>query len=216
MNENILFKKLLEDDMINFNAILIKNYRKLNINEKDIIVLSSLARSEIKGYTSFNPSRLKVKVGLSNDDLYKSLNSLTEKGYIEIKEAVNEKTLKTCEFFSLEKLYKEIVNIYLKEEKKEQQRKSVSFQEEISLFYEETYNKPLSPLDIDIIKVWADEKKFSIDEIKNEMLDCIKIGKTSLKAVDQSLIRKRLQKEQSPEYKETNQVIEELKNKWKK
>ena len=216
MNENILFKKLLEDDMINFNAILIKNYRKLNINEKDIIVLSSLARSEIKGYKYFNPSRLKVIVGLSNDELYKSLNSLTEKGYIEIKEAVNEKTLKTCEVFSLEKLYKEIVNIYLKEEKKEQQRKSVSFQEEISLFYEETYNKPLSPLDIDIIKVWADEKKFSIDEIKNEMLDCIKIGKTSLKAVDQSLIRKRLQKEQSPEYKETNQVIEELKTKWKK
>ena len=64
--------------------------------------------------------------------------------------------------------------------------------------------------------MWADEKKFSIDEIKNEMLDCIKTGRTTLKAVDQSLIRKRLQKEQSPEYKETNQVIEELKNKWKK
>ena len=216
MKENTLFRKLLEDDMINFNAILIKNYRKLNINEKDIIVLSSLARSEIKGHVSFNPSMLKQKVGLSKDDLYKSLNNLTEKGYLEIKPSINEKTGKPCEIFSLEVLYQDIVNIYLKDESPEAGRKSMSFQEEISLFYEDTYNKPLTPLDIDIIRQWAIEKVFTIDEIKNEMLDSIKMGKTTLKSVDQALVRKRLQREQSPEYKETNQVIEELKTKWKK
>ncbi|MBP5342399.1 DnaD domain protein [bacterium] len=216
MNENILFRKLLEDDMINFNAILIKNYRRLDINEKDIIVLSSLARDDIRGRSNFNPQRLKEKVGLSNDDLFKSLDSLTLKGYIEIKEAINEKTGKSCEVFSLEKLYQNIVNIYLKEERRKEEKRIFSFEEEISIFYEETYNRQLTPLDMDIIRTWSNEKKFSIEEIKNEMLDAIKRGKTTLKQVDQILVRKRLDREQSPEYKETNKIIEELKNKWKK
>ena len=216
MRENTLFRKLLEDDMINFNAILIKNYRKLNINEQDIIVLSSLARSEMKGHVTFNTATLKQKVGLSKDDFFKSLSDLVEKGYLEIKQSINEKTGKPCEVFSLEALYKDIVNIYLADGEVQEQKRSMTFQEEISIFYEDTYNKPLTQRDIEIIRQWASEKAFSIEEIKNEMLDCIKMGKIGLQAVDQSLIRKRLQKEQSPEYKKTNQIIEELKNKWKK
>ena len=216
MREKTLFRKLLEDDMINFNAILIKNYRKLNINEQDIIVLSSLARSEMKGHVTFNTATLKQKVGLSKDDFFKSLSDLVEKGYLEIKQSINEKTGKPCEVFSLEALYKDIVNIYLADGEVQEQKRSMTFQEEISIFYEDTYNKPLTQRDIEIIRQWASEKAFSIEEIKNEMLDCIKMGKIGLQAVDQSLIRKRLQKEQSPEYKKTNQIIEELKNKWKK
>ena len=40
MQEKELFKKLVEDDMVNFNAILMKYYSELSLTEKDIFVLS--------------------------------------------------------------------------------------------------------------------------------------------------------------------------------
>ena len=74
----------------------------------------------------------------------------------------------------------------------------------------------MNPIDVDIIRRWSEEKEFSLSQIKNAMLEALKLGKTSLKYVDQMLIKEKLIKEQSPEYKEANEVIDALKNVWKK
>jgi len=214
MKEYDLFIKLLEDEMLNFNALLIKNYKKLGITEKDIIVLSYLARQEMKGYRSFVPSRIKQKVALTLEDLYQSLDNLTTKNYIDIRIETNPKTEKEGEVFYLDNLYNSIVNIYLNDSNKS--KKTENFYTQIGDLYEELYHKQMSALDADIVRCWGEERKFSFDEIKAEMLDFAKMGKTSLKSVDQSLIKKRIIKEQSPEYIETNKVIDSLKTKWKK
>jgi len=215
-NEYDLFKKLIDDDMLDYNAIMMKYYKKLNITEKEIFVLSSLIRQEAKGNRNFNPSRIKQKIMLSQEDFYEALETLTEKGYIDIKMEYNTKTLKDGEVFYLDNLYKNIVNLYLGFVKKENEKKADSFNEVIANFFEELYKIQMSPLDIDIIKRWGEEKQFSIDDIKTEMINASKLGKASLRYVDQSLIKNKLIREQSPEYKETNEIIEELKNKWKK
>ena len=213
-NELNLFITLLEDDMLNINALLIKNCSKLNINEKDVFLLSALARQDSKGNRIFQRKELKEKVSLSAEDLNTSLYNLTEKGYLEISESINPKTNKNCEIFSLKKLYQEIIKLYIS--KDEDEDKESSLQEKILKFYDEHYRKQMSPLDADIIRTWCKEGTFTFDEIKDEMLDCLKMGKTSLSSVDQALIKKRTIKEQSPEYIETNRIIDELKNKWKK
>ena len=213
-NEFNLFIKLLEDEMIDINALLIKNYRKLNINEKDIIILSCLSRQYAKGNRYFQKNALRKKVGLETDDFNNCLFNLNEKGYIEIEEAVNPNTGKNCEVFSLNKIYQELINIYVYKDR--DSKESDSLQEQITSFYDTHYKKQMSPLDADIIRTWCKEKTFTFDEIRDEMLDCLKMGKTSLKSVDQALIKKRTIKEQSPEYIETNKIINELKNKWKK
>lgn len=211
-----LFVKLLDDEMINFNALLIKNYKKLGISEKDIIVLSCLERQQSKGNNIFNPTKIKQKIALSQEDLFKSLTNLTGKGYVDIRIEFNYKTEKDTEVFSLDNLYESIVNLYLNESKKTSEKKKESFQEEISNFYEESFKRQMNPIDVDIIRRWSEEKEFSLSQIKNAMLEALKLGKTSLKYVDQMLIKEKLIKEQSPEYKEANEVIDALKNVWKK
>ena len=200
MNELDLFIKLLDDDMINFNGILMKYYRKLGINEKDIIVLSSLSRQETRGNRLFNPKKLEQKVALSNEDLYKSLSSLCERGLIEIKVEYNLKSEKEVEVFYLNKLYQEIINVYTGIVKKENEKKYLSFYETIANFYEENFNKQIGPIEAEIINRWGEEKNFSVDEIKSEMLNALKLGKASINYVDQTLIKKKIAREQSPKY----------------
>jgi len=216
MNEYDLFLKLIDDDMIDFNAILMKYYKKLNLSEKEVIVLSSLERQETRGNRNFNSQRLKTKVGLSQEDFYSALESLTKKDYLDIKVEYNPKTEKDGEVFYLDNLYKSIVNLYLGIRKKELEKKTESFYEEIASLFEDTFKKQITPFDAEIIRRWGDEREFSIEEIRTEIYNAAKLGKYSLKYVDQALVKNRIMKEQSPEYKETNKIIEELKNKWKK
>ncbi|MCB9498333.1 MAG: DnaD domain protein [Bacillales bacterium] len=211
-----LFMKLLEDDLINFNAILIKNYKKLNIEEKDIIVLSMLNRQEMKGNRAFVPSKLVKKTGLSSDDFYKSLDNLTNKGYILIKVEINGKTQKEGEFFYLDKLYNNIVSLYTKSVKETEEKKSRTLEEKIVDLYEKEFKTQMSPLDAETIQKWAQERAFTYEEIEKEMLNACKNGKTSLKYVDSKLIKGKILKEQNPEYKETSEVMAGLKEKWKK
>ena len=216
MSEYDLFLKLLDDDMINFNALLIKYYKRLKINEKDVMVLSSLAREEMRGYGNFNPQRLKNKVALDEAEFFDSLSRLESIGYIVITTAINPKTSKEYELFSLKNLYKKIVELYSDIVKKEENKKTESFYDSISSYFETLFLRPMSPLDADVIRRWNDEKLFTLENIKSKMADAAKIGKTSLSYVDSLLIKEKVMREQSPEYKEANQVINELKERWKK
>lgn len=213
MKELILFKNLIADEMINFNALLIKNYRKLDVNEKDIIVLSCLERQESKGQKVFNFSSVKAKVGLSDDDLNQCLDYLTKKNYLEIKQETNPKTNKQTEMFSIDNIYKKLIDLYTQDSLAPI---SQSFMESVVDAFNDIFQTQISPADLEVIKNWAIGKEFTYDEINAEMLDAAKIGKSSLTYVDQVLFKKHLQKRESPEYIEANDIVEELRNKWKK
>lgn len=216
MLEYKLFIKLLDDDMINLNAVLIKYYRELGIDEKDIILLSMFSRQEARGSHLFVPMKMQEKIGLSKDDFYKSLDNLTKKGYLSIKVGINTKTNKKAEFFYLDRLYEAVTDIYLDQIRKDDDKKNQTFEEKISDLYEKTFMRQMTPIDVDIIRRWASEGKFNEDEIKSAMLDAAKAGKISLKYVDSSLIKSKVREEENPQYEETSKVIADLKEKWKK
>lgn len=216
MNTYELFKKLIEDDMLNLEAILIKYYKKININEKDIIVLSMLSRQEGKKSHLFNPISMSGKIGLDKEAFYNSLNSLQEKGYLYISNKINPKTNKLSEYFSLDNLYKRIVDIYLEAFNKERSKERETFEESIANLYEELFFNQMSPLEAELVVKWANDRQFTLEEIKAEMLNASKIGKNNLKYVDQKLIKRLIVEKQNKEYNESKSIIESFKDQWKK
>lgn len=216
MNTYELFKKLIEDDMLNLEAILIKYYKKININEKDIIVLSMLSRQEGKKSHLFNPISMSGKIGLDKEAFYNSLNSLQEKGYLYISNKINPKTNKLTEYFSLDNLYKRIVDIYLEAFNKERSKERETFEESIANLYEELFFNQMSPLEAELVVKWANDRQFTLEEIKAEMLNASKIGKNNLKYVDQKLIKRLIVEKQNKEYNESKSIIESFKDQWKK
>lgn len=216
MNTYELFKKLIEDDMLNLEAILIKYYKKININEKDIIVLSMLSRQEGKKSHLFNPISMSGKIGLDKEAFYNSLNSLQEKGYLYISNKINPKTNKLSEYFSLDNLYKRIVDIYLEAFNKERSKERETFEESIANLYEELFFNQMSPLEAELVVKWANDRQFTLEEIKAEMLNASKIGKNNLKYVDQKLIKRLIVEKQNKKYNESKSIIESFKDQWKK
>lgn len=216
MQERELFKKMLSDDMIDYNSILMKYHRKLGLSETDFFVLSSLIRQFTRKNNLFNVESLKRRTKISKEDFFRSLEYLSEKEYIVIKKDINPVTKKECEYFFLDNLFDQIVGVYLDQIKKDSESEPNTFEEKISVLYETTFNKQMTIRDAEIISRWARDNSFSYEEIKEEILDAAKLGKHSLTYVDSKLVKKQIQQENNPEYEETNKIIQELRDKWKK
>ena len=215
MYEAQILAKLIKEDVVNVNSLIIKRYKELGINEQDIIVLSMFAREEIKRNNLFTPSRMRNKTGLNDNDFFESLDRLQSKGYLKIKSGINNKTGKQVEYFYLDGFYEEIISIYLDEIRSENEKENQTFEEKISNLFEKTFERPMLPSDVEIVRRWAQEGKYTYEEINNEILEAAKLAKYSLKYVDSKLIKNHLSQNQNSEYQNTSKVLQELSEKWK-
>ena len=141
MQERELFKKMLSDDMIDYNSILMKYHRKLGLSETDFFVLSSLIRQFTRKNNLFNVESLKRRTKISKEDFFRSLEYLSEKEYIVIKKDINPVTKKECEYFFLDNLFDQIVGVYLDQIKKDSESEPNTFEEWMKENYKEIWNE---------------------------------------------------------------------------
>ena len=216
MYEARILKKLIDDDIVEVNALLIKHRKALKISANDILVLSTLSRQEVKKNYIYSSKLVMEKTGLSQNDFFQSIEKLDNQGYVKITPGTNPKTGKQVEYYSLDSLYERITDIYLEQIKKENEEKSGSLQEKIVNLYFDTFERPIAPNEGEIIMRWIQEGQFTYEDIKNAMMDALKVGKYSLRYIDSKLIKSKLASKENKEYTDTSKIIDELSEKWKK
>ena len=216
MYEARILKKLIDDDIVEVNALLIKHRKALKISANDILVLSTLSRQEVKKNYIYSSKLVMEKTGLSQNDFFQSIEKLDNQGYVKITPGTNPKTGKQVEYYSLDSLYERIADIYLEQIKKENEEKSGSLQEKIVNLYFDTFERPIAPNEGEIIMRWVQEGQFTYEDIKNAMMDALKVGKYSLRYIDSKLIKSKLTSKENKEYTDTSKIIDELSEKWKK
>lgn len=216
MYEARILKKLIDDDIVEVNALLIKHRKALKISANDILVLSTLSRQEVKKNYIYSSKLVMEKTGLSQNDFFQSIEKLDNQGYVKITPGTNPKTGKQVEYYSLDSLYERIADIYLEQIKKENEEKSGSLQEKIVNLYFDTFERPIAPNEGEIIMRWVQEGQFTYEDIKNAMMDALKVGKYSLRYIDSKLIKSKLASKENKEYTDTSKIIDELSEKWKK
>jgi DNA replication protein len=216
MYEARILKKLIDDDIVEVNALLIKHRKALKISANDILVLSTLSRQEVKKNYIYSSKLVMEKTGLSQNDFFQSLEKLDNQGYVKITPGTNPKTGKQVEYYSLDSLYERITDIYLEQIKRENEEKSGSLQEKIVNLYFDTFERPIAPNEGEIIMRWIQEGQFTYEDIKNAMMDALKVGKYSLRYIDSKLIKSKLASKENKEYTDTSKIIDELSEKWKK
>ena len=216
MYETKILAKLIEEDMVDTNSLIIKHHKKLGINEQDVIVLSMFTREETKRNHLFTPKRMMEKTGLSSNDFFASLERLLNKNYLKIVTGMSNKTGRQVEYFYLDGFYEEIINIYTGQIKAENEKKNQTLEEKVSNLFETTFERPMQPSDAEIVRRWAQEGIYTYEEIYNEVLEAAKLAKYSLKYVDSKLIKNHLQSNQNTEYQNTSKVLQDLSEKWKK
>ncbi len=175
--------ELIQNNPFYIPNILLKNYRKLNISDSELIILIYLINTD----NSFNPKLIAKDLNFNLNEVMDIISSLTEKDILKI-DIVNKKVRE--EIINLEGLYKKlgfvVVNGEIKEDKKN-----------IFDIFEKEFARTLSPMEYEHISRWQDE--YNDELILLALKEAVFNGVNNIRYIDKILIewnRKGIKNEQ--------------------
>lgn len=187
--------RLIKAKTISFTEEMITNYKKLQLNETELIVLILLYRRLDEQNNILSISDLTSQMTLNEEQISNLVINLVQKGFININME------NSVESFELDGAYEALAKA-LENEDDHSFKDRQDLLSQIVLYIETTYAKSCSPADLQIINSWLD-LGYSYNQIKKAVLDSLKAKKLHLKYADAILAnRNKPVKRQTVEYDE--------------
>ncbi len=169
--------KLIKAKMIAFIDVLIKNYRLINLDEVDTILIAKLYYLQEEHNTFLDINRISKEMKIEENKLANHVLMLVSKGYIELDIKEDGK-----ECFSLDGVIEKLGVIL----ENDQNVMVDEREEKLSLvinYIESVYSRPCSATDLIIVNGWLD-LGYELDLIKEAILKSVKLNKLNLKYVE--------------------------------
>ena len=173
MDNNIL--KILQDSPVMVPRILLNNYRKLNINEEELIVIMLII--SLGGTIEYNPDVFVKELGMDKQEVMSIIIRLIGKNVLSIEIVKNGR--KSEEYLSLSLLYNKLLNIV----KDVSEEYNVKINSSIFNVFEEELGRLLSPMEIEKIKEWVNTYK-NDDLIISALNEAVLNGVNNLRYID--------------------------------
>lgn len=158
---------MLKDNPFYIPSILLKNYRNLNINDSELIILIYLINSD----KTFNPKKISTDLNFELNETMSLIASLTDKGIIKI-DVINKKVRE--EIFNLDELYNKLAFLIINGK----ETKSSN----IFDVFEKEFGRTLSPMDYEIISDW--QKDFDDNLILLALKEAVFNNVNNLRYID--------------------------------
>lgn len=180
---------LMKENIIDFGSLLLDKYYLLNLNETECMVLYKLSKYSKEVNNILNLSYLEKKMNLDTNQLGNVIAGLVSKGFITLKMSDDDKGT-FLEEFSLEDAYKELSYVLEDGEKKAINDQVNNDIKMILKMLESKNNKPLSPIEMQIVQKWFYEYKYDLELIKEQIEKTYKNKNASITIVDRQLFAK--------------------------
>jgi len=187
-----VIKKLIEENIIDFDKMLLKNYKQIGLSEVEAFLLIELHSQKKSGVTFISPSKLTKKLTLPEDKVLKLLDGLIQRKYLVIR-LIKQANNKETEDFSLDVTVEKLIDVYktkIKHEIIDSEKIYDTVEEEIVDLLENQFQKQLKPSEIELIQQWINQDNYSLDDIKKALLDSVRANKTSISYVDGVLLKR--------------------------
>jgi len=166
--------------IFDFQTALALNYKSLGLTDDEYVLLSITYSLVNNGVKFVNPSDLTLLCGFSSTKIDVIMTGLISKKYISNEFDSNGNIITS--FNGIENvLLKEIKKELETEEKKNEETKNSDVN--IAKYMEEFFNRPLSPLEYDVIQSWKN-KNYSFDLIKGACDISAQNGNKSIRYID--------------------------------
>ena len=172
-------------EAIDFQVLLLENYKKLKMNESQVVLVLMVDRLVSQGNPLITADLLSLKMSLDIKEIDKLLADLLTRGFIEYK-TVDGKTVTSLDPLKV-KLFREF-QLALSKENEAKSNKTIK--EQLSNIYEafqKELGRALSPIEVSTIREWV-SIGYSDETIIDALKEAINQGKRSLKSVDKILL----------------------------
>ncbi len=173
MTEKVL--TIMEKGDYRIPFVLFKNYKSLNLTEKDLLFLIYFINEE----KNFNPKKMGEILGCTQMEVLEEIDALSSKGILELKLT---DTQPKEEVIDLSSLYKKMVSSVMNAEivPKEEKRESI-----YDLF-EQEFSRTLSPIEYELIGGWL-SAGYSEELVSLALKEAVYNGATRLTYIDKIL-----------------------------
>ncbi|WP_119326280.1 DnaD domain protein [Companilactobacillus musae] len=185
MNDD-LFNTFVDSGNTSINNLILKNYHKLGMTEKDLIVYLALSMYAQKGNTFPMAKDLASDTGMDEASIYTIIQGLIKLGIIELKTVMDHHQQR--DIYSLTPIFHRIKNLLSQEHQANKQDKLMSDTEELFKKIEVEFGRPLSPIEQEQIHQWIDDDHYSIELIDLSLREAVLNQAYSLKYMDRILI----------------------------
>lgn len=164
---------ILKDNPLITPKILFTNYKKIGINEKELVLLILLINNISN---TFNAKKIGEDLGWNVRDVLEVISSLSDKDLIKLE--VNKTNHN--EYISLDNLYNKLSFVVINDNKKNDNDTNL-----YSVF-EKEFGRTLSPMEYEIINAWV-ENDFSEELILLALKEATYNGVSNLRYIDKIL-----------------------------
>lgn len=172
-------------EAIDFRFLLLENYKKLKINEKELVTLFMIDHFISLGNPFVTADLLSLKMSLDVKEIDKTLVSLLTRGFIEYI-AQGKKTITTLNPLKA-KLYREFQISLTKEDEVKASKEVETELNNIFQEFSKMLGRSLAPVEISKIREWV-SYGYSDELIINALKEALSKGKKSLRSVDKILL----------------------------
>jgi DNA replication protein len=209
-----LLKKLIDSGVLDFDRLVLSTYKALTLSETEAMFLIALKKGLSQGRTRLDPSTLSESFKTSLDEIYRMLDKFMQNGLLTIEIVKNEQGKET-ETVRLDQASAKLMTEFEKAvllEQSRQEKQFATIEEAIVDLIETNFQKPLTPLEIEIIEKWITEDRYDFLQIRAAILDALKANRSSLSYVDSLLLKRSKAKEKKIAVKPASEQPEALKS----
>lgn len=201
-----MFGYMMKLGYVDMNKLILERYSKLNLTSEETLLLLSLIELYKNNNTTLSVNSLAKKVNVTTDVCSNSLNGLLNKGLVTLNIEYT-KSGKAKEVFNLDDLIITLEKMFLEEIKNDKISKSENLIKEMIELIEASFNKTLTPYELEIILTWVEAGE-TINTIKKALDIALSKNNTNLKYLDKIVLNSKKQDDNVDE--EQSKVLDDI------
>ncbi|OMP65836.1 DnaD domain-containing protein [Domibacillus epiphyticus] len=183
MKEKEILINWMEEGMTSIPNVLLKNYRRLQLNETEMMVLLHIYSFSQKGISFPSFEDLSGLMTISSSDCAACVKKMIQKQVITIEQG--EQT--GYEFYSLTPLWNKIAALFESDARGESLQQAMTEEKDLYSLFEEEFGRPLSAIECETLALWIDQDQHDPAVIKAALREAVLSMKLNFRYIDRIL-----------------------------
>jgi DNA replication protein len=174
----------IKEGAITIPSFLFSNYKSMDLNEQEVMLLLQLQNFLDKGNSFPTPEQMAEVMTFQQSECLFMIQRLIQRGFIEIEEEYSDSI--RHERYSIEPLYLRMVDSFLQAMNQTENAQAAADNESMYTVFEKEFGRPLSPFECETLAMWMEENH-QPDIIKAALRESVMSGKLNFRYIDRIL-----------------------------
>jgi DNA replication protein len=186
MENRDLLMKWLQEGSIAIPKLLMNNYKKIGLNEVEIMLVLHIHTFIESGNTFPTPDEIADKMTITPIHCTDVLRQLFQRGFLAIEQEETSSPV-IMERYTLQPLWDKMIHSLSNETMAEKKKVEEANQIQLYSIFEQEFGRPLSPFECDTLRMWEDQDNHSSALIKAALREAVISGKLNFRYIDRIL-----------------------------